>query len=60
MTYITSDRILPLLGAELKLGDPCVIEITITPKDVFLRVGTRDWQWDKETGKFIGCGTTIS
>ncbi len=30
--------------------------VEITDKFVYLFVGQRDWQWDKETGRLVGAG----
>lgn len=57
MEYKDLDRILPLLKFEEQNEIP--IRIKITDKDVCLYVGPRDWQWDRETGKFIGAGTCL-
>ena len=53
--YSYSDQIL----SEMKISDPCSVRIKVDEKDVRLYVGCRDWQWDRETGKFIGCGTAV-
>ena len=55
-TYKLEDTILP----NLNLPDPCPIEIRITDDSVLLFVGRRDFQWDKETGEWIGSGTDLS
>lgn len=54
--YETKDIILP----QLELPNPCPIKIKITDKDVRLFIGPRDWQWDKETGEWLGQGTDLS
>jgi hypothetical protein len=43
----------------LKLPDPTPVKIVLTDKHVFLYVGPRDWQWDRETGEKIGAGTSL-
>lgn len=53
--YSYSDQIL----SEMKISDPCPVRIKVDEKDVRLYIGRRDWQWDRETGKFIGCGTAV-
>ena len=55
MEYEVDDLILP----KLALPRPCPISIIVDDKGVRLFVGPRDWQWDKKTGKFVGCGTTL-
>ena len=55
MEYIQKDIILP----DLQLPNPCTVRIKIDEKNVCLYVGPRDWQWDRESGKFIGCGTCL-
>ena len=55
MKYKTEDSVL----SALQLPDPCRVEIEITPKLVFLKIGPRDWQWDRESGKFVGAGTLL-
>lgn len=51
--FHTDDQII----AGLKLPDPCPIHIEIKEKDLILRVGQRDWQWDLEDGHLVGQGT---
>ena len=55
---ITNDTVLPtLIRRSLKPG----IDITIEIRDgsVHLYIGPRDWQWDQETGEWIGQGTSL-
>ena len=52
MTYKNDDHILSVL----KLPKPCKVEVEITGKHVLLRVGPRDWQWDRKTKQFTGGG----
>mgnify|MGYP001561319664 CR=1 FL=1 len=54
-TYAVHDTILSML----LLPNPCEIRIDITEKYVYLHIGPRDWQWDRKTGAFIGCGTAL-
>lgn len=60
MTYETRDLVLPMLGLQGLLPDPCPICLTVTDADVKLYVGPRDWQWDRATAKIIGAGTRMS
>ena len=53
MEYIEKDIILP----KLQLPNPCSVRVKIDEKNVCLYVGPRDWQWDRESGKFVGAGT---
>jgi hypothetical protein len=55
MEYIQKDILLP----DLQLPNPCTVRIKIDEKNVCLYVGPRDWQWDRESGKFIGAGMCI-
>jgi hypothetical protein len=48
-----------MLGRDGRLPNPCPIKVKITDTDVFLYVGPRDWQWNRATGKLVGCGTVI-
>lgn len=59
MEYLHHDLIIPLLAKKNRLPDPCPVKIKIDEKYVYLFVGPRDFQWDKETGKFIGAGTSF-
>ena len=52
MTYTHDDHILSVV----KLPKPCRIEVEITDKHVLLRIGPRDWQWDRKTRQFTGGG----
>ena len=54
-TYGTLDGILPLVT----LPSPCLIRVTVGPRDVCLYVGPRDWRWDRATGELIGAGTAL-
>ena len=54
--FTQQDQILP----KLTLPDPCLVEVKITDKDVVLRVGQRDWQWNIADGKLVGCGTSLT
>lgn len=53
--FHTDDQII----ASLRLPDPCPIYIEIKEKDIILRVGQRDWQWDLEDGHLVGQGTCV-
>lgn len=55
MEYKTDDLIVPML----KFSDPTAIRVVINERDVKLFVGPRDWQWNRETGEFIGSGTCL-
>lgn len=59
MEYKTEDRILLMLHERNRLPDPCPIRIKVTDRDVCLYVGPRVWQWDRETGHMVGCGTCM-
>lgn len=64
-TYTDHDLIIPVLAKKgvLQNGDPnptCLVEVSVRDQDVRLRVGPRDWQWDRKTGRLIGKGTTLS
>jgi len=50
-----NDLILP----HLQLPCPVKIKITLEQDCLTLVVGPRDWQWDRRTGKMVGCGTVI-
>jgi len=53
---IEGDLILPTLD----LSNPCPIKIEIRNDSIFLYIGPRDWQWDFDSGKFVGCGTRMN
>lgn len=62
--YKEVDRVLPILANQGRLkqidddgNEVCVLSVVITDTGVTLRVGPRDWQWNRETGDLIGCGT---
>jgi len=52
-------KINDLIVGALKLPDPCPVRIEITPKFIFLYVGPRDWQWNRETGTLFGSGCGV-
>lgn len=54
--YELEDNILPML----KLPGPCPIRIEVTDDSVLLFIGPRDFQWDKESGEWIGSGTALT
>ncbi|KKM21678.1 hypothetical protein LCGC14_1633080 [marine sediment metagenome] len=54
-TFKIDDLILP----NLSLPDPCPVKIEIRDGSLFLQIGQRDWQWDFEDEKFVGCGTDL-
>lgn len=56
MEYKFSDKITPILD----LPSPCSLSVRVDDDNVVLKVGPRDVQWDRKTGKFIGCGTDVS
>ena len=56
-SYKTTDKIIGELNLQKRGGTEICIEITDT--DVCLYVGPRDWQWDRKTGKLVGCGTCV-
>jgi hypothetical protein len=33
------------------------VEVRVEARYVYLQVGQRDWQWDRETGSLVGAGT---
>jgi len=53
--FQTNDLIVPLL----KFSNSCPIQIKITETDVVLKVGVRDWQWDRKDKHLVGCGTEV-
>lgn len=55
-TYETKDAVLP----QLEIPNPCPIRIVIDDESVLLFIGPRDFQWDKETGEWLGQGTTLA
>lgn len=55
MEYKIDDRVLPILS----IPNPCPVRVVIDDKYVRLFVGSRDWQWAKETGKLIGSGAGL-
>lgn len=57
--FETKDLIIPVLAAKGDLPDPCPVRIVISDQYICLYVGPRDWQWDINTGAFIGAGTSI-
>ena len=59
MEYKTEDLLLPWLGKQGHLPDPCSVRITMDDKYVCLFIGPRDWQWHRETGEMIGAGTSL-
>ncbi len=54
-TFKIDDLILP----NLSLPDPCPVKIEIRDDSLFLQIGQRDWQWDFEDEKLVGCGTDL-
>lgn len=60
-TYTYDDQILPMLGRKDSLGgENCQVTVVIREDSVVLRVGPRDWQWDRESGRFVGAGTALT
>jgi hypothetical protein len=55
MKYTIKDKVLPLLS----LPDPCPVSITDDEKHVNLKIGPRDWSWDKKTGELVAAGTDV-
>lgn len=60
ITLKIEDIMLP----SLTLPDPCSVRIEIRDdykgrSNLFLYVGQRDWQWDLETGEWIGSGVNL-
>ena len=51
----TLDKILP----NLKLPREVDIEIKMDDEYVYLYIGQRDWQFYKDSGKLMGCGTSL-
>ncbi len=65
MQYGTHDQILGGIDLTDSRNEGCSkegvkIRIEVDEEYVKLFVGPRDWQWDKETGEFIGCGTCLA
>lgn len=64
--YIFDDVVLPILAEQGRLRKPdgdalvCALEVRVTTAHVFLRIGPRDWQWDRATGEMLGAGTSLS
>jgi hypothetical protein len=56
MKYSHQDQILPLLQMQGELPDSCPVTVELTEEFVYLFVGQRDWQWDRETGRLVGAG----
>lgn len=57
-------KIYEVLGGDIIIGmldlpTPCPVKVTIQEKYVVLQIGPRDWEWDKETGEFLGAGTSL-
>ena len=57
-TYTQNDMIIKR-ALERQAEDRTLVTIEITDDLVTLKVGPRDWDWDRKTGKLIGCGTKI-
>ena len=55
-TFQHQDLILPILPI---LGYSCDVRVVIDDQYVRLYIGPRDWQWERQTGKFIGAGTAL-
>lgn len=53
--FEVKDLILPML----KLQDPTPIKVKFDEKYLYLFIGSRDWQWNRETGEMIGAGTSL-
>ena len=53
MIYRHLDLILP------SLDSPCDVKIVVDEHHVRLYIGPRDWQWNRNTGQFVGAGTMI-
>jgi hypothetical protein len=49
------DLILPTLH----LSKPCHISISLSRTRIYLTIGPRDWEWDRQTGELIGAGTSL-
>jgi hypothetical protein len=37
----------------------CAIKVVVDDQHVRLFIGPRDWAWDRQTGTWIGSGTTL-
>jgi len=59
MRYQHNDLIVPLLAKRGRIPDPCPVEVRVEERYVYLQVGSRDWQWDRETGKLVGAGVGL-
>jgi hypothetical protein len=59
MRYRHNDLIVPLLARQGRIPDPCPVEVRVEEGNVYLQVGGRDWQWDRETGKLVGAGVSL-
>jgi hypothetical protein len=35
------------------------VEVRVEERYVYLQVGSRDWQWERETGKLVGAGVSL-
>lgn len=51
--YTIDDIVLPYT----KLHDPCQVSVTVGADIVCLKVGPRDWEWDRKTGALLSCGS---
>lgn len=64
-SYTVDDVVLPILADQRRLHEPgyngpiCSLEVRVAEDHIFLRVGPRDWQWDRTTGVLIGMGTHL-
>lgn len=55
MEYETEDGVLGVM----QFPEITKVRIVIDDGNVRLYVGARDWQWDRHTGEFVGCGTCL-
>ena len=53
--FSVDDVILP----DIKLSNPCWVEIVITRYSVMLTIDRRDWRWDRKTGELTDTGTFL-
>ena len=63
--YTLDDLIIPILAERGLLsvtapsGPMCRLTVQVDADRVRLRLGPRDWSWDRKTGKLVGAGTGV-
>jgi len=56
-----TDRVICNLFQQIRSRNhPIKIEVEVTEEDLVLIVGTREWQWDRRTGKMVAARTIES